>query len=112
MAYLKDEMTIKIADVLMNVQTSQSLCRCRSEITVVIPHAEIRRKFDKYGRMIEEELILDSLTIVDSPRHEPGSNPQPPSLPRTTWRYRCRPRSKAPTKTVRQERDLPLINWL
>ena len=87
MAYLNDEMTIKIADVLMNVQrhSSQSVPH---EITVVIPHAEIRRKFDKYGRMIEEELILDSLTIVDSPRHETlGSHPQPPSLPRTTWRY-------------------------
>ena len=88
MTYLNDEITIKIADVLMNVQrcSSQSVPH---EITVVIPHAEVRRKFDKYGRMTEEELILDSITIVDSPRHETlGSSPQPPSLPRTLWRYK------------------------
>jgi hypothetical protein len=64
-----------------------------SEITVVIPHVEIRRQFDKYGRLTGEELILDSITIVDSPVHAPlGSSPQPPSMPRTTWRYLPDPR--------------------
>jgi hypothetical protein len=80
-------MTISIADVLMKVRRWSTLLT-PSEITVVIPHCEIRRRFDKYGRKTEEELILDSITIVDAPRHEPlGGNPQPPSLPRTTWRY-------------------------
>jgi hypothetical protein len=80
-------MTIGIADVLMKVRRWSTLLT-PSEITVVIPHVEIRRRFDKYGRKTEEELILDSITIVDAPTHEPlGSHPQPPSLPRATWRY-------------------------
>jgi hypothetical protein len=91
-AYKRDEMTVKIADVLMRVRRCSSM-PVPSEITVVIPHVEIRRQFDKYGRLTGEELILDSITIVDSPIHEPlGSSPQPPSMPRTTWRYLPDPR--------------------
>jgi hypothetical protein len=85
--YKRDEMTVKIADVLMKVRRCSSV-PVPSEITVVIPHVEIRRQFDKYGKLTGEELILDSITIVDSPIHQPlGSNPQPLSMPRTTWRY-------------------------
>jgi hypothetical protein len=91
-AYKRDEMTVKIADVLMKVRRCSNM-PVPSEITVVVPHVEIRRQFDKYGRITEEELILDSITIVDSPRHEPlGSSPQPPFLPRATWRYIPAPR--------------------
>ncbi len=87
MACQRDEMTIRIADVCMQVVRSSTL-RVPSEITVVIPHAEIRRRFDMHGRMIEEEMILDSLTIVDSPRHEAAGGRLPPqSVPRAAWRF-------------------------
>jgi hypothetical protein len=80
-------MTIRIADVLMRVRRCSNM-PVPSEIHVIIPHAEIRRRFDKFGRKTEEDLILDSITIVDSPVHEPlGGSPQPPSIPHTTWRY-------------------------
>jgi len=86
-AFKRDEMTVKIADVLMRVRRCSNM-PVPSEITVVIPHVQIRRQFDKCGRMTGEELILDSITIVDSPSHEPlGNSPQLPSMPRTTWRY-------------------------
>jgi len=91
-AFKRDEMTVKIADVLMKVRRCSNM-PVPSEVTVVIPHVEIRRQFDKYGRMTGEELILDSITIVDSPSHQPlGSGPQPPYLPRATWRYLPAPR--------------------
>ncbi|MGD0152402.1 MAG: hypothetical protein ABSC17_01365 [Thermacetogeniaceae bacterium] len=83
----RDEMTIRIADVLMQVRRCSAL-PVPSEITVVIPHAEIRRWFYENGQLAEEELILDSLTIVDSPRHEPAAGrSQLPPPPRATWRY-------------------------
>jgi hypothetical protein len=86
-AYRRDEMTIRIADVLMKVRRCSNM-PVPSEITVVIPHAEIKRRFDECGRKIEEELILDSVTIVDSPRHESsGGHQQLPAIPYTTWRY-------------------------
>lgn len=87
MAYGRDEMTIMIGDVLMRVCRSSSQM-VPGEITVVIPHAEVRRRFYENGQLAEEELILDSLTIVDSPRHESaGASPQHRLPPRTTWRY-------------------------
>lgn len=94
MAFERDEMSIRIADVLMKVR------RCSSqpephEITVVIPHVEIRRRFFVDGQLAEEELILDSITIVDSPRHLPeNGRPQLPG-PRTTWRYIPAPKDDA-----------------
>ncbi len=84
---LRDEMTIKIDGVLMQVRRCSTL-PVPSEITVVIPHAEIRRRFYENGQLAEEDLILDSLTIVDSPRHETAAgHPQLPPPPRATWRY-------------------------
>jgi hypothetical protein len=84
-------MTIRIADVLMQVRRAQrapGALTVPSEITVVIPHAVVKRRYDKLGRVAEEELILDSITIVDSPRHEAGGRQLPLSpLPRATWRY-------------------------
>jgi hypothetical protein len=100
-AYKRDEMTIRIADVLMKVRRCSNM-PAPSEIHVIIPHAEIRRRFDKFGRKTEEDLILDSITIVDSPVHEPlGGSPHPPSIPHTTWRYIPDPGLDAETLRIR-----------
>lgn len=53
------------------------------EVTVVVPRAEIRKKYDEKQNLIEEEIILNSITIVHSPRHPlagpPGSPPEIPA---------------------------------
>lgn len=39
------------------------------EVTVVVPRAEIREKFDEKGSLVEREVILNSITVVHAPRH-------------------------------------------
>jgi hypothetical protein len=42
----------------------------RSELTVVIPRVEFRaRRQDRSGGVTATELILNSITVVDAPRH-------------------------------------------
>ncbi|TEB17704.1 hypothetical protein Psfp_00195 [Pelotomaculum sp. FP] len=41
-----------------------------NELSAIIPRAEIRRRYYSNGRITaEEEIILNSITLVDSPRH-------------------------------------------
>lgn len=39
------------------------------EVTIVVPRAEIREKYDENNRLVEREVILNSITVVHSPRH-------------------------------------------
>lgn len=39
------------------------------EVTIVVPRAEVREKYDTQGRLTEKEIILNSITVVHSPRH-------------------------------------------
>jgi len=48
------------------------------EVTVVIPRAEIRKKYDGSGNLVEEEVILNSITVVHAPRHPLAGPPSPP----------------------------------
>ncbi|QUH19569.1 hypothetical protein [Alkaliphilus sp. B6464] len=48
------------------------------EVTVVVPRAEIREKYDENQRLIEKEVILNSITIVHAPRHPLAGPPAPP----------------------------------
>jgi hypothetical protein len=53
------------------------------EVTVVVPRAEIREKYDENQRLIEREVILNSITIVHAPRHPLAGPPSPPpEIPR------------------------------
>jgi hypothetical protein len=60
-----------------------------NELSAIIPRAEIRRRYYSNGRLTaEEEIILDSVTLVDSPRqpektsgHPAGPSPNLPRLP-------------------------------
>lgn len=50
----------------------------RSELTVVIPRVEFRaRRQDRSGGIMATELILNSITVVDAPRHALSGQGQP-----------------------------------
>ena len=55
------------------------------EVTVVVPRAEIREKYDDRGSLIEKEIILNSITVVHAPRHPLAGSPstpvEPPEIP-------------------------------
>ncbi len=48
------------------------------EVTVVVPRAEIREKYDENNQVIEREIILNSITVVHAPRHPLAGPPSPP----------------------------------
>lgn len=48
------------------------------EVTVVIPRAEIREKYDSDRNLVEREVILSSITVVHAPRHPLAGPPSPP----------------------------------
>lgn len=48
------------------------------EVTVVIPRAEIREKYDVDKNLVEREVILSSITVVHAPRHPLAGPPSPP----------------------------------
>lgn len=48
------------------------------EVTVIVPRAEIREKYDEKGNLIEREVILNSITLVHAPRHPLAGPPAPP----------------------------------
>lgn len=52
------------------------------EVTVIVPRAEIREKYDGNQKLIEREVILNSITLVHSPRHPLAGPPaSPPEIP-------------------------------
>ncbi|QUH25986.1 hypothetical protein [Serpentinicella alkaliphila] len=55
------------------------------EVTVVVPRAEIRERYNEQGELIEKEIILNSITVVHAPRHPlagpPSSSIEPPEIP-------------------------------
>ncbi len=48
------------------------------EVSVIVPRAEIREKYDEDNRLVEKEVILNSITIVHAPRHPLAGPPSPP----------------------------------
>lgn len=48
------------------------------EVTIVVPRAEIREKYDENNRLVEREVILNSITVVHAPRHPLAGPPSPP----------------------------------
>jgi len=58
------------------------------EVTIVIPRAEIRKKYDGNGNLVEEEVILNSITVVHAPRHPLAGPPSPPpEIPTRSYDY-------------------------
>lgn len=48
------------------------------EVTIVVPRAEIREKYDEKGNITEKEILLNSITVVHAPRHPLAGPPSPP----------------------------------
>lgn len=48
------------------------------EVTVVVPRAEIRERYNENNQLIEREIILNSITVVHAPRHPLAGPPAPP----------------------------------
>lgn len=81
-----DEIEVKIENVSIRVIRRTTLA-WPHEVTVVIPRAEIRRRRYVNGKLdTEEEIILNSITVVHAPRHPladekpPGAAPAPPRI--------------------------------
>ena len=65
---VENQLEIKIGDILISIVRSAGISP-QNELTAVIPRAEIRRRRYENGRLTdEEEIILISITLVDSPR--------------------------------------------
>jgi len=48
------------------------------EVSVIVPRAEIRERYDENNRLVEREVILNSITLVHAPRHPLAGPPSPP----------------------------------
>jgi len=72
-----DHIELELEDlyIKMNRITDQGIPH---EVTVVVPRAEIREKYDENQNIIEKEVILNSITIVHAPRHPLAGPPAPP----------------------------------
>lgn len=72
-----DQIELQLEDlyIKMNRITDQQIPH---EVTVVVPRAEIREKYDENQNLIEKEVILNSITIVHAPRHPLAGPPAPP----------------------------------
>jgi|GEM_PF-1337919 len=70
---IKNKLEIKIGDIIIRIARNNTI-QPQNELTAVIPRAEIRRKCYNNGRLLaEEEIILNSITLVDAPSHTPES---------------------------------------
>lgn len=83
---VENQLEIAIGGVLVKINRCSTFPPV-NELSAIIPRAEIRRRYYINGRLTaEEEIILNSITLVDSPRHReetsaPAASPAP-SLPR------------------------------
>ena len=74
----RNQIEIIIGDIKLKIERETALPP-RNELTAVVPRAEIRRRFYKNGFILaEEEIILNSVTLVDAPGHpsEGGVHPR------------------------------------
>ena len=68
---IENQLEIIIGDILLRITRSSEISP-NNELTVIIPRAEIRRRsYDKGLLAATEEILLSSITLVDSPRHPP-----------------------------------------
>lgn len=74
-----DEIEIVIGGVVMRVVRRSNLY-WPHEVSAFLPRAEIRHRRYQEGKLVsEDEMILNSLTIVHAPLHPPAENQHPPA---------------------------------
>lgn len=84
--YNLDEVEIRIEDTCIRLRRRIAV-DLPHEVSAYVPRAEIRHRRFADGKLIsEDEIILNSLTIVHAPRHPlagppPGTKPPPPAPP-------------------------------
>ncbi len=67
---IENQLEIKIENILVKI-TRCSGIPPQNELSAFVPRLEIRRSCYKDGRWAEEEIVLNSITLVDAPRHLP-----------------------------------------
>lgn len=83
----ENQLEITIGGILVKINRCSAYPPA-NELSAIIPRAEIRRRCYTNGRLTaEEEIILNSITLVDSPRHQEktsGPLPSPRAKPAKT----------------------------
>jgi len=67
---IDNQLEIKIGNILVKITRCSSIPP-QNELSAFIPRLEIRRRCYKDGHWADEEIILNSITLVDAPRHLP-----------------------------------------
>lgn len=69
---IENQLKVQIGDILVEI-TRKSGLSPKNELTAVIPRLEIRRRLYYNGKpAAEEEMILNSITLVDAPVRPSG----------------------------------------
>ncbi|OPX86165.1 MAG: hypothetical protein A4E53_03075 [Pelotomaculum sp. PtaB.Bin104] len=64
---VKNKLEIILGEIVVRI-VRDNTTQPQNELTAVIPRAEIRRKYYQQGQLVlEEEVILNSITLVDAP---------------------------------------------
>ncbi|AST56658.1 hypothetical protein Thert_00454 [Thermoanaerobacterium thermosaccharolyticum] len=75
-----DKITLKLYGLDVEIERITNI-DVTHEVTVVVPRVELKKK-TKDGEE-DVEIIMNSITVVHSPRHkELGTSSQPPSIPK------------------------------
>lgn len=99
--YNCDEVEIRIEDTCLRLRRRIAV-DLPHEVSAYVPRAEIRHRRFADGKLVsEDEIILNSLTIVHAPRH-PLAGPPPTSLPPP-----APPSPAPPPRTPRPPGQLP-----
>ncbi|MDI3476555.1 MAG: hypothetical protein PWQ59_80 [Thermoanaerobacterium sp.] len=75
-----DKITLRLYGLDVEIERKTNI-DVPHEVTVVVPRVELRKKTK--GGEEDIEIIMNSITIVHSPRHkELGASPSPPNIPK------------------------------
>lgn len=83
-AMVANRLEISIGEIHVKIERITST-QPQNELTAVMPRVEIRRKCYLNGTpAVEEEMILNSITLVDAPRHPSETRKKLPEHPEQT----------------------------
>lgn len=67
-----DDIFVNLYGLTISLQR-KNLIDIPHEVTIIVPRAEVRHRYDHKNDIEETEIILSSITIAHSPRPEPTS---------------------------------------
>lgn len=72
----EDSVKIVLPGLYMSLKRPVGINQPPHEVSMFVPRAEFRKSIEEEGKRTTLEVILNSITIVHAPRHEPsGGNP-------------------------------------